>query len=35
MVPTITGKNAGQTYGNAPDKTSGYFLGAIVLRLLV
>jgi hypothetical protein len=24
----ITGKNAGQTYGNAPDKTSGYFLGA-------
>jgi hypothetical protein len=28
MGQAITGKNAGQTYGNAPDKTSGYFLGA-------
>ena len=24
---TITGKTAGESYGNAPDKTSGYFLG--------
>ena len=27
MSQTITGKRSGQTYGNAPDKTSGYFLG--------
>jgi hypothetical protein len=26
MSQTITGKKSGQTYGNAPDKTSGYFL---------
>ena len=28
MGQSITGKNAGKTYGNAPDKTGGYFLGA-------
>ena len=27
MSQTITGKEAGESYGNAPDKTSGYFLG--------
>ena len=27
MSQTITGKQSGQSYGNAPDKTSGYFLG--------
>ena len=27
MSQTITGKKAGLSYGNAPDKTSGYFLG--------
>ena len=27
MGQSITGKNAGKTYGNAADKTSGYFLG--------
>ena len=27
MSQTITGKEAGKSYGNAPDKTSGYFLG--------
>ena len=26
MSQTITGKQAGKSYGNAPDKTSGYFL---------
>jgi hypothetical protein len=26
MSQTITGKQAGESYGNAPDKTSGYFL---------
>ncbi len=26
MSQTITGKEAGKSYGNAPDKTSGYFL---------
>ena len=26
MSQTITGKQSGQSYGNAPDKTSGYFL---------
>jgi len=26
MSQTITGKRSGKTYGNAPDKTSGYFL---------
>ena len=28
MGQAITGKGAGSSYGNAPDKTSGYFLGA-------
>ena len=27
MSQTITGKQSGRSYGNAPDKTSGYFLG--------
>jgi hypothetical protein len=27
MSQTITGKEAGKSYGNAPDKTSGYLLG--------
>ena len=27
MGQTITGKEAGKSYGNAPDKTGGYFLG--------
>ena len=27
MSQTITGKEADKSYGNAPDKTSGYFLG--------
>ena len=27
MSQTITGKKDGLSYGNAPDKTSGYFLG--------
>ena len=26
MSQTITGKQAGKSYGNVPDKTSGYFL---------
>ena len=26
MSQTITGENSGKSYGNAPDKTSGYFL---------
>ena len=26
MSQTITGKQSGRSYGNAPDKTSGYFL---------
>ena len=26
MSQTITGKESGKSYGNAPDKTSGYFL---------
>ena len=31
MSQTITGKEAGKSYGNAPDKTSGYFLGVSFL----
>ena len=31
MSQTITGKQAGKSYGNAPDKTSGYFLGVSFL----
>ena len=31
MTQTITGKQAGKSYGNAPDKTSGYFLGVSFL----
>ena len=31
MGQTITGKQAGKSYGNAPDKTSGYFLGVSFL----
>ena len=31
MSQTITGKEAGESYGNAPDKTSGYFLGVSFL----
>ena len=33
MSQTITGKKSGQTYGNAPDKTSGYFLGVSFLSI--
>jgi hypothetical protein len=31
MSQTITGKEGGKSYGNAPDKTSGYFLGVSFL----
>ena len=31
MSQAITGKIAGQSYGSAPDKTSGYFLGVSFL----
>ena len=31
MSQTITGKESGKSYGNAPDKTSGYFLGVSFL----
>ena len=30
---TITGKIAGKSYGSAPDKTSGYFLGVSFLSI--
>ena len=33
MSQTITGKQAGKSYGNAPDKTSGYFLGVSFLSI--
>jgi len=33
MSQTITGKEAGKSYGNAPDKTSGYFLGVSFLSI--
>ena len=33
MSQTITGKLAGKSYGNAPDKTSGYFLGVSFLSI--
>ena len=33
MSQTITGKEAGESYGNAPDKTSGYFLGVSFLSI--
>ncbi len=31
MSQTITGTNSGESFGNAPDKTSGYFLGVSFL----
>jgi hypothetical protein len=31
MSQTITGTNSGASFGNAPDKTSGYFLGVSFL----
>ena len=33
MSQAITGKLAGKSYGNAPDKTSGYFLGVSFLSI--
>ena len=33
MSQAITGKFAGKSYGNAPDKTSGYFLGVSFLSI--
>ena len=33
MGQTITGEKAGQSYGNAPDKTGGYFLGVSFLSI--
>ena len=33
MSQTITGKQSGRSYGNAPDKTSGYFLGISFLSI--
>ena len=33
MGQTITGKKAGESYGNAPDKTGGYFLGVSFLSI--
>ena len=33
MSQTITGKQSGRSYGNAPDKTSGYFLGVSFLSI--
>ena len=33
MGQTITGKIAGRSYGMAPDKTSGYFLGVSFLSI--
>ena len=33
MTQTITGNEAGKSYGNAPDKTSGYFLGVSFLSI--
>ena len=33
MSQTITGKAAGKSYGQAPDKTGGYFLGVSFLSI--